>query len=151
MDIQVILTEDDPKLGRRGEVVKVSRGHALNFLIPHNKARLATASSLKAFEAERAAREKKEAEALADATALAAKIQDTPVSVTVLTGEGGRLFGAVTAQDIVFAASERGVSLEKRQLILEEPIKKLGEHEVKIRLHANLQALLKVSVVKKKS
>ena len=150
MDVEIILTEDDPKLGRRGEVVKVSRGHALNFLIPHHKARLATASSLKAFEIEKAAREKKEAEAAAGAQALAAKIQNTPVSVEVLTGEGDKLFGAVTAQDIALAANERGVSLEKRQLILEEPIKKLGEYEIKVKLHPNVQAALKVSVTRKK-
>lgn len=150
MDVEVILTEDDPKLGRRGEVVKVSPGYALNFLVPHHKARLATASVLKAFEIEKAARNKKEAQTAAGAQALAAKIQNTPVSVAVLTGEGGKLFGAVTSQDIALAANERGVALEKRQLILGEPIKKLGEYEIKVKLHSNIQATLKVAVTEKK-
>ena len=149
-NVEVILTQDDSKLGRRGEVVKVSRGHALNFLIPQNKARLATASTVRNFEHEKAAREKKEVEQRAQAEALAAKINSTPVFIEVLTGEGEKLFGAVTAQDIVSAAVACGVPLEKRHIFLEEPIKKLGEYQIKVKLHANVQASLKVLVGKKK-
>jgi len=149
MDIQVVLTENDPKLGKRGEVVKVSSGYAQNYLFPHHKAQPATPAALKAFEQEKARHSKDEADRLARAKALAEKLRATPLEIPVAAGEGDKLFGAVTAQHIADALAERGVACERKMIHLEEPIKKLGRHEIECRLHPEVTVKLQVQTVKK--
>ena len=151
MDIQVVLTESDPKLGSRGQVIKVSAGYAHNFLIPHKKAKLATSANLKSFEEEKARRLKEQAQKKAHADELAAKISASSLTLEVLVGEADKLFGAVTAQDIQQGLLSRGIALEKKDIHLEEPIKKLGDTTVLIKLHPEVQAKLKLWVVKKKN
>ncbi len=151
MDIEVVLTGIDPKLGKRGEIVKVSSGYANNCLIPQKKAVLATPQAKKAFEAEKA-REAREAEdRLTAARQAAHRLQGLgDVVVEVMAGEGDRLYGAVTAQNIQEALAARGVKIEKHDVRLEEPIKKLGEYKVPLKLHAEVVANVRVVVAAKK-
>ncbi len=151
MNIEVVLTATDPKLGERGQVIKVSAGYAHNFLIPHNKAKLATVSNLKNFEEEKARRAKEAIQVKTDAEALAAKISALSLTLEVLVGEAEKLFGAVTAQDIQHGLSSQGIVVEKKDIYLEEPIKKLGAYTVPVKLHPEVQAKLKLWVVKKKN
>lgn len=149
-DFQVVLTQDDPKLGKRGDVVKVSSGFAQNFLFPHKKALLATPDSLKGFEAEKARKEKQEAERLERAQGLAKRLSATVVKVEMQAGEGDKVFGAATVQDILEGLKAQGIKVEKREIHLEEPIKRLGEFQVEVKLHAQVTANLRVHVIRKK-
>ncbi len=149
MDIEVVLTEADPKLGQRGQVIKVSAGYAHNFLIPHKKAKLAIPSNLKSFEEEKARRDKEQLQARTRAADLSAKISALSLTLEVLVGEAEKLFGAVTAQDIQQGLLSQGIAVEKKDIHLEEPIKKLGAYTVLVKLHPGIQATLKLRVVKK--
>lgn len=149
MDIEVILTANDPKLGKRGEVVRVSQGYANNFLIPHGKAKLATAPNLKGFAAEKARTEKEEAERLARAKATAAKIEALSLPIEANAGPEDKLFGSVGTTEIQQALSARGISVERSEIRLEEPVRRLGEFSVPVKLHPSVQATLRVTVVKK--
>ncbi len=150
MDVQVVLTQDDPKLGRRGDVVKVSRGHADNFLIPQKKAKLALPENVKVFQNERTRRAKEEAENLTRAKEAAAKLEKLSFVIEVLVGEGDKLYGAVTSQEVQKAIFDQGLSVERKHIHLEEPIRKLGDHPVAIKLHPQVDVKLKFRVVKKK-
>lgn|SRR3989338_4652642 len=152
MNIEVILTVDDPKLGKRGQIVKVSPGFAQNYLLPGGKARLATPATIKCFQAEQSRREKKTIEALDAAKELAARIEKASVTLEVSTGGGDqeKMFGAVTAQDIQQSLAAQGIAVEKKQIHLEEPIKKLGAYQVPVKPHHDVTCALKVWVVKKK-
>ena len=149
MDIEVVLTETDPKLGKRGQVIKVSPGYAQNFLFPHNKAKPATAANLKHFEQEKARLSQEEAERLSTAKALAGRVAAVRLSLGVPAGEGDKLFGSVTSQDIVEALAKQGIAVDRKKLHLEEPIKKLGVYEVSLKLHAEVHTVLKIEIVKK--
>ena len=149
MNIEVVLTENDPKLGKRGQVVKVSPGYAANYLFPHHKAKPATQANLKSFEAEQVRQAHNASETLAKARALAEKISQTPLVLEVLTGESDKMYGAVTSHEIQTALEGRGIALEKKSIHLEEPIKKIGEHQVPLKLHPEVAVTLKVSVKKK--
>ena len=149
MDIEVVLTETDPKLGKRGQVIKVSPGYAQNFLFPNHKAMPATAANLKEFEREKARHTKEEAEHLAQAREQALRIASLSLRLEVSTGDGEKLFGSVTSQDIAEALAAQGVSLERKKIHLEEPLKKLGRYEVSIKLHPEVSAALKLALVKK--
>jgi len=146
----VVLTENDPSLGKRGTVVKVSSGYANNFLIPGKKAVLATAPTLKRFEAEKAKQAKNDSDTLTQAQRTAAELERTSLEIKVLTGEGDKLYGAVTAHEIQEELAARsGLHLEKKHLQLAEPIRKLGSYEVSVRLHPEVKTKLKVIVSKK--
>ena len=119
MNVDVVLTEDDPKLGRRGQVVKVSPGFAQNFLFPQGKARPATKGNLKAFEIEKSRRARDEASRAERAHALAARLKDFSLTIEMAAGEGEKLFGAVTSQDIAEALSRAGVDVDRREIHLE--------------------------------
>lgn len=158
MDIQVVLAENDPKLGRRGQVIKVSPGYAYNFLIPQKKAKLATQANLKVFQNERIKESKEDALRLAQAQQLAEKISGSSLTLEVLAGtstpdkpDEEKLYGAVTAQEVVSALARQGIVVEKKDIQIEEPIKKLGAYEVPVKLHPDVKVKLKLWVVKKKS
>lgn len=145
--MQVILREDIDKLGKIGDMVNVKEGFARNFLIPTKKALEATPKNMKALEHakkmvnDRIRQLKKEASAVADT------INNLSVTITAKTGEEGKLFGSVTSMDIAEAAKAQGVELDKRKIHLEEPIKRLGDHTVTVKLHSDVTADIKVSVV----
>ncbi len=147
--VEVVLTQDDPKLGRRGEVIKVAPGFAMNFLFPQKKAQAATAGNLKIYEKEKEHFSAKQSEVRAQAEALAKKIEGINLRLEVLTGEADKLFGAVTVQDILERLAGKGVSLDKKKIHLAEPLKALGDYEVPVKLHSQVSTKLKLSVVKK--
>lgn len=149
-DIQVVLTGSDPKLGERGKVLSVSRGYAVNFLFPHRKALEATPANLKSFEEEKARQSKEKAETRLLAEELAKKIQALTLTVEVPVGEGDKLYGSVTSQEVQRALAGKGASVERKDIHLEEPIRKLGAYEIPVKLHREVSAVLKLQVVKKK-
>ncbi len=146
MNVQVVLTADDPKLGKRGEVVKVSSGYAQNFLFPHKKAVPATPSALKAVEESRARRARQETEALEEARSAAKRLSATVLTLPVQAGEGDKLYGAVTSADIQEALAAAGVRVERKDVHLDEPIKRLGEHTVPLKLHPEITVTLRLNV-----
>ncbi|HEY5649416.1 MAG TPA: 50S ribosomal protein L9 [Nitrospiria bacterium] len=149
--MKVILKEDVDSLGRMGDMVSVKSGYARNFLLPQNKAVEATKRNVKTLEHEKrliavkANKIKKEFEVLAQ------KIQSSPVTIPVQVGEEGKLFGSVTNKDIAEALSKQGVELDKRKIELEGPLKEVGEVTVPVRLHHDVTAKLKVSIVSAES
>lgn len=146
--MKVILLDDVPKVGRRGEVREVSDGYARNFLIPKKLALGATAGNLKNLEHIRRQQEAKADRVKADAEGLRARIEGLVAEERRQASEEGKLFGSVTAQDIVEFLERHGIAVERRRVQLEEPIKALGEFSVPIRLHPAVTAQLKVHVVR---
>ena len=148
MDVEVILTENDPKLGKRGQVIKVSSGYAQNFLFPNQKAKPATAANVRLFEQEKARTAKEEEGRVSAARELASRISSVDLRLSVTAGEGDKLFGSVTSQDIAEALAAKGVTLDRKKIHLDEPIKKLGSYQIPVKLHPDVQALLKLEVAK---
>lgn len=146
--MKVILLDDVVKVGRRGEVRDVSDGYARNFLIPKKLALSATAGNLTNLEHIKKQQEAKASRVRADAEALRERIESLLYEERRQASEEGKLFGSVTAQDIVDFLAARAVKIERRRVQLEEPIKALGETAVAIRLHPEVTASLRVSVVR---
>jgi len=144
--MQVILREDIDKLGKIGDLVKVADGYARNYLVPGKKAIEATPDNVHAMEhakkmvADRLRKLKKEAAADAD------QIKGLSIEIKAKVGEEGKLFGSVTSMDIIEAAKAKGVTIDKRKIVLEEPIKRVGEYTITVKLHADVTADFKVSV-----
>lgn len=147
--MQVILLDKVAHLGSVGDQVTVKSGFARNFLIPQGKAVMATAANIAHFEARRAELEAKAADALNAAQARAAKIAEiAAVSVSATAGDDGRLFGSVSAKDIAEALTAAGVEVAKSEVRLGEgPLRTIGEHEVKVHLHPEVNAKVTVNVV----
>ncbi len=146
--MKVILLEDVSNLGQMGETIEVKNGYARNFLIPRKKAVRATSKNIKAQEHHLRAIEKK-LEADAERTrSLSEKLSDFTLTFTRKAGETGRLFGSVTSMDLADAVSAQGITLDRKLIQLEEPIRELGELEVPVKLPHNVPAALKVIVEK---
>jgi len=146
--MKIILLEDVTKVGRRGEVRDVSDGYARNFLIPKKLALGATAGNLKNLEHIKKQANAKADRAKADAETLRAQIEALAYEERRQASEEGKLFGSVTSQDLVDFLAQHGVKVERRRVQLDEPIKMLGETSVPVRLHADVTAQLRVSVVR---
>ncbi|HVT91582.1 MAG TPA: 50S ribosomal protein L9 [Bryobacteraceae bacterium] len=146
--MEVILREDIEKLGNRGQVVKVAPGYARNFLLPKRLAVAATESNKKIVEQERQAHLRKEAKVAADAQDLAKLLANASVTIVQKAGENDQLFGSVTAKDVAEALEQQNYSIDRRKVLLDEPIKSLGEHKVTIRLHKDVSVEIPVHVVK---
>ena len=146
--MKIILLDDVAKVGRRGEVRDVSDGYARNFLIPKLLALSATAGNLKNLEHIKKQQEAKADRVKADAEALRARIEALAYEERRQASEEGKLFGSVTAQDIADFLGTRGITMDRRRITLDEPIKGLGEFSVSMRLHHDVTAQLKVSVVR---
>jgi len=146
MDVQVILIEDDPKLGKKGQVIKVSQGYAQNYLLPQRKARIATAGAVKEVERAKQKQEREEARLLDEAQKKANQLRAMSLTLKAASGEEDKLFGSVTSQDIAEALVKRGIAIDRKEIHLAEPIKKLGGYEVLIKLHSNVSVTLKVWV-----
>ncbi len=145
--MEVILLQDVKTLGKKGEIVKINDGYARNFVLPKKLGVEANAKNLNDLKLEKARQAKQEAEELAAAKELAAKIEEKAVKVTIKTGEGGRVFGAVSSKEISAAAKEQlGLDIDKKKMKLEETIKTLGTYEVPVKLHREVTAKLKVVV-----
>jgi large subunit ribosomal protein L9 len=144
--MEVILREDVDKLGTRGTLVKVADGFARNFLLPKRLAVAATESNKKIVEQERDAHVRREAKAQGEAQDLARLLTNTEVKFRQRVGENDHLFGSVTAKDIADALEAQRFHIDRRKVILDEPIRTLGEFQVTLRLHREVSVPLKVIV-----
>ena len=146
--MEVILLKKIENLGALGDKVTVRAGYGRNYLIPTGRAVFATKENLEAFEARRAELEKEAAEALVAAEARKAKIEKLSISISSKAGDEGKLFGSVGTADIAHAATEAGVEIEKKEVRLPEgPFHIVGEFEVVIHLHTDVDAVLKLAIV----
>jgi large subunit ribosomal protein L9 len=145
--MEVILREDIETLGKAGAVVRVKPGYARNYLLPRGLAYEATEGNKKRIAAENRAREARRAEDRAQAAALAARLEALSLTIAAKAGEGDRLFGSVTSQDIAAALERAGEPVDRRRIALSAPIKTIGEHRVPVRLHADVEATVRLTVV----
>ena len=146
--MQIILLERVPKLGQMGEVVNVKPGHARNFLIPHGKALRATKASIGDFEKRRAQLEAHNLERKQDAQAMAAKVDGQMVTLLRQASETSQLYGSVNPRDVAVAFTEAGITLERQQVRLEQPLKTLGLHDVIVALHPEVEVTVKVNIAR---
>ena len=144
--MRVILKEDIGPLGHKGSVVNVADGYARNYLIPKGLAEPATPSNLKRLESERRDYQRRMARLKGEAEKLAKDLKGITCSFSMKAGEDGRLFGAVTSIDIEGYLKEKGFSIDKKQILLSEPIKQTGTYEVPVRLHPQVSVNLRVEV-----
>ena len=145
--IEVILREDIQTLGRAGEMVRVKPGYARNYLLPQGLAYEATEGNKKRIAAETRARTSKNEAERTEAQRVAATLSGVTLKLSGKAGEEGKLFGSITAQDIAEALERQGHVVDKRRIELEHPIKTVGEHGVSVRLHPEVNADVRVSVV----
>ena len=145
--MKVILLEDVKSLGKKGDICDVSDGYARNFIIPKKKGVEATPDNLNNLKLKNANEAKVARENLENAQALAAQLADKMVVIRVKVGEGGKLFGAIASKEIAAAVLDQtGLELDKKKIVLADPIKALGEHKVKVKLHKDVTASLLVKV-----
>ena len=146
--MEIILLEKVVNLGGLGDRVKVKSGYARNFLIPKGKATLATVANLARFEARRAELERVAAEALTKAKARAEQLAELIVTLSVKTGNEGRLFGSVGSADIADAVSAAGIDLQKNEVRLSTgSIRQIGEYDVDLHLHTEVKTQIRVNVI----
>jgi len=146
--VRIVLRKDVENVGRRGEVVKVAAGYARNFLLPKHMALQATPGNLKRIEMERKVLEVQEAKEQQEAAALAEQISKLSCTAVRKVGDNEALYGSVTNADVAEMLEKEGYRIDKRKVLLDEPIKSLGIYEVSIKLHPQVTATLKVWVVK---
>jgi len=147
--MKVILTQNVDRLGKIGDVVTVKEGYARNFLIPNNKAKVACDGNIKMLDALKKKRAAEEKKVLDEAEALAGKISNLSLTISAEAGEEDKLFGSVSNDMVSLALSAEGINIDKRDIALDEPIKKLGVYNVSVKVHPEVKATLKVWVVKK--
>jgi large subunit ribosomal protein L9 len=146
--MKIILREDVDHLGTAGEVVNVRNGYARNFLLPRNFAVPATANNIKAFEHERRSLEAKRSKRVKEAEGMKAKLERVSCSIAKKVGEQDKLFGSVTSQDIEKAFAAEGFTIDKKDILLAEPIKALGVYSVPVRVFDDVVANTKIWVVR---
>lgn len=145
--MKVVLLEDVKSLGKKGDIVEVSEGYARNFIIPKKKGVEANQENLNTLKLQKANEEKIAKEKLEAAKELAAKLNEASVSLTIKGGKDGRTFGSVSSKEIEEAIKiQLGLEIDKKKLVIAEPIKTFGNHEVKVKLHKDVTAALKVKV-----
>jgi large subunit ribosomal protein L9 len=146
MLVELILLERVEKLGQMGQLVKVRPGYARNYLLPQKKAMRATKENLSYFESRRAQLEANNLQRRSEATEIAGKLEGLSVVVIRQAGESGQLYGSVSARDIADAVTQSGFTVEKRQVVLERPIKSLGMHPVRLVLHPEVSVTVTANV-----
>ena len=145
--MKVILLQDIRGQGKKGEMINVSDGYARNFLFPRKLAQEATADNVNTMRMNDKAKREKEQRAREEAAALSARFREITLTVTAKGGGAGRLFGSVTSQEIADALkAQEGVELDKRKIVIDEPIKTVGLYSVKVKLGFGIDAVLKVDV-----
>jgi len=144
--MKVILKEDVRNLGEMGEIVNVSEGYARNYLFPRKLAAVADTKNVKAFEHEKRVIARRAEKQKADARAQAERISALTLRIKAKAGEEEKLFGSVTAMDIANALKAEGFDIEKKKVIIDEPIKRLGSHTVSVRVAREVTAAVKVEV-----
>ncbi|KPA22834.1 50S ribosomal protein L9 [Shimia sp. SK013] len=146
--MQVILLERVAKLGQMGDVVDVKSGYARNFLLPQGKALTASAANIASFEGRKAQLEARNLETKAEAAALAEKLNGQQFIVIRSASDAGALYGSVTPRDAAEAATEEGFSVDKKQVVLAQPIKDLGLHDVHVLLHPEVDVTIHLNVAR---
>jgi len=146
--VRIILLQDFEGLGKPGEQIDVKDGYARNFLFPKGLALKADKNSIKRFQEMARLKDKKKDRALKQSRELAEKLQAISLTIPVQVGEEDRVFGAVTSIEIAQQLKDKGYDIDKRQIILEEPIKALGIFEIPIKLHSEITASIKLWVIK---
>ncbi len=146
--MKVMLKSDVSKIGKKGEILEVKEGYARNFLFPNGLAIEATGGTMKQFEEEKKAQDRKKAKEKEEAEVLAAKIKGTTVTLRHKAGEEGRLFGSITSAEIAEGLKKQGFNIDKKKIVLDEPIRLVGEYTVKIKLHHDVAGELPVNVLK---
>lgn len=146
--MEVILREDIEKLGSRGQLVKVAPGFARNYLLPKRLAVIATDANKKIVEQERQAALRREAKEAAEAQELAALLAPVVITIAQKAGENDQLFGSVTSADIAARLEDQKFHIDRKKIVLHDPIKQLGEHTVTLKLHREVSVDIKVNVVK---
>ncbi|MBI3732768.1 MAG: 50S ribosomal protein L9 [Chloroflexi bacterium] len=148
MQVKVLLTQDVDKLGKAGEVRRVARGYARNFLIARGLAVVPTEGAMRHVEMHTKARGKQEAKLQDEAKQLAEKMNASPLEFKAKVGEQGRLFGSITSQDIADALGQKlNLEIDRRKIELAEPLKQAGDHQVTIRLHGEVSAVVNIKIV----
>ena len=146
--MKVLLKSDVPKIGKKGELLEVKEGYARNFLIPNGLAVEASGGTMKQYEEEKKAVERRKEKEKEAAQALSAKIKGITITLRHKAGEEGRLFGSITSAEVAEALKQKGFDIDKKHVILDEPIRLVGTHEVKVKLHTDVTATLNVEVMK---
>jgi len=148
--MKVIFLQDVKGKGKKGEVKEVSDGYARNYLIAKGLAKQATSSNIKEIEAIEKSEQKRKAEELKNAQVLADKLEQLTVTISTKSGENGRLFGAVTSKQIAEVLEKQKVFVDKRKILLDEPIRSLGYTEVTVKIHPEVSAKIKVNIIEEK-
>ncbi len=146
--MKIILRKDFEKLGKIGDIIEVKDGYARNYLIPKNIAYQATEGNMRALEEEKKQQEYRARKEEINAQKVASKIESISVTIKAKVGEDEKLFGSVTSQSIAEALAEQGITIDKRNIELEEPLKSLGIYTIPIKLHPKVNAKLKVWIVR---
>lgn len=144
--MKVILTTDVPKLGKTGELKTVSDGYATNFLIPRQLAVPAAGGAYRAWQHDIASREEKRQRERAEAEIAATRISSTTLTMGVKVGEGGKLYGSITAKDIADALGRRGITVDRHKIDLDEPLKSLGTYKVAVKVYSGMTSEVTVVV-----
>lgn len=148
--MKVILLQDVKALGKKGDLVEVNAGYARNFILPKKLGIEATNKNVNDLKLQKAHQDKVAAQQLEDAKAFAKELEEKTVEVGMKVGEGGKTFGTISTKEIAAAAKEQlGYDLDKKKISVDEPIKTLGIHNVKVKLHTKVTATLKVKVSEK--
>ena len=149
--MKVILLEDVKKLGKKGEVIEVSDGYARNYVLPKKLGVEASGKNMNDLKLQKANKEKVEKENLEAAKVMAQQMEQDQVVVSIKSGEGGRTFGSISSKEIAQSYKEQcGREIDKKKIILQEPIKSLGVYEVSVKLHPSVTGKLKVKVTEMK-
>jgi large subunit ribosomal protein L9 len=144
--VKVILTTDVPKLGKSGELKDVPDGYARNFLIPQKVAVPAAGGAYRAWQHDIASREEKRQRERGEAEIAANRIASTTLTMGVKVGEGGKLYGSITAQDIADALGRRGITVDKHKIDLDQPLKSLGTYKVAVKVYAGMTSEVTIVV-----
>jgi large subunit ribosomal protein L9 len=145
--MKVIFQKDVKGVGNKGEVKEVAEGYARNFLLPRKLAVEANQGNINSLEMKQKSVEKKEQQELEEAQAFAKKLENETIQIKAKSGEGGRLFGAVTNKQVADALASKKYKIDKRKIVMNEPIRTLGVTNVPVKLHSEVTATLKVQVV----
>ena len=145
--MEIVLLEDVKALGKKGQIVDVNAGYARNFILPKKLGVEATSKNLNDLKLQKANADRLAAEQLAAAKELAARIEKMAVTLTMKAGEGGKAFGSISGKEIAAAVvSQLGLEIDKKKMVLPEPIKTFGTHEIPVKLHKDVTAKLAVKV-----
>jgi large subunit ribosomal protein L9 len=148
--MKIILLQDDKKLGKKGQIIEANDGFARNFILPKKIGVEATPKNLNDLKLQNANKAKIEKEKLEEAKALAEKLSEMSVTLKIKAGDGGRVFGSVSTKEIAEAVKEQlGLELDKKKMVLDVPVKALGNYSMKVKLHKDVTANLTVKVQEK--